>query len=553
MNKEENISVINSDIPKSVKNFRKTCFCKTLTFKLFISLIFLFIIIFFITTIILINQNKKQILEIVEKNIIRTGDIIKRSTRYSMLLNRREDVYQIIKTIGNEPEVAGIKVYNKLGIVSFAHNDSLIDKKVDMSSVECAPCHSIRNPKLYLTTEERIRIFVNDKGERIIGLIIPIENEKDCSNNFCHAHSEEQRILGVIDVQMSLTSVDKIIQENRDSLIFHSIMITLIISVFSGIFIYLMVHRRVKSLIKGTKELAKGNYDYRIDLESSDELGELSKDFNLMADNLKKALEEIKSLNENLNIKVKEKTDQLKEIYNHINQIERIASLGKLSATVAHELNNPLEGILTFSKLIIKKLNNNLDDEEKKKIIQYMELIAAESERCGNIVKNLLLFSRTGESNVTTNDLISILERSLMLINHHLKLNNIKLEKDFCCKYLEFECDKNQIQQAILAVLINAIEAMPEGGTLSLKVNCENNLVYIRITDTGVGIPQENLNKIFEPFFSTKPGGKGTGLGLSVAYGVVKQHQGNIIIKSEVNKGTTVTLIFPKKAIAEMG
>ncbi len=534
-------------------NLEKTCFCKTLTFKLFVSLIFLFIIIFFVTTIILINQNKKQIIEIVEKNIIRTGDIIKRSTRYSMLLNRREDVYQIIKTIGNEPEVAGIKVYNKLGIVSFAHNDSLINKKVNMSSVECAPCHSIQNPKLYLTTEERTRIFMNDKGERIIGLIIPIENEKECSNNFCHAHSEEQRILGVIDVQMSLASVDRIIQKNRNSLIFYSVLITLIISIFSGIFIYLMVHKKVKYLIKGTKELAKGNYDYRISLESADELGELSRDFNFMADSLKKALEEIKALNENLNIKVKEKTEQLKEIYNHVNQIERIASLGKLSATVAHELNNPLEGILTYSKLIIKKLNNNLNDEEKKKIIQYLELIAAESERCGNIVKNLLLFSRSGETKVAANDLINILERSLMLINHHLQLNSIKLEKDFCCRYLEFECDKNQIQQAVLAILINAIEAMPEGGTLKLKVNCENNFVYIKITDTGVGIPKENLDKIFEPFFSTKPGGKGTGLGLSVVYGIVKQHQGKIEIQSEVNKGTTVTLIFPKKAIAEMG
>ena len=532
---------------------QKFCFCKTLTFKLSVSLILLFIIIFFITTIILINQNKQQVLEIVERNIVRTGDIIKRSTRYSMLLNRREDVYQTIKTIGNEPEVAGIKVYNKLGVISFAHNDSLINKIVDMTSDECSPCHSIQNPKLYLTTDERTRIFTNHKGEKVIGLIIPIENEKECSNNSCHAHSEDQKILGVIDVQMSLASVDEIINKNKNYLIYHSVLITLIISVFSGVFIWIMVHKKAQVLIKGTKELAKGNYDYRINLKSSDELGDLSNHFNVMADNLKKALDEIKALNENLNIKVKEKTQQLKEIYSHVNQIERIASLGKLSATVAHELNNPLEGILTYSKLIIKKLNNNVNDEDKKKIIQYLELIASESERCGNIVKNLLLFSRSGETNIAPNDLISILERSLMLINHHLQLHNIQLDKDFCCRYLEFDCDKNQIQQALVAILINAIEAMPEGGTLTVKVNCENNFVYIRITDTGVGIPQENINKIFEPFFSTKAGGKGTGLGLSVVYGIVKQHQGKIEVQSEVNKGTTVTLIFPKKLVAEMG
>lgn len=149
--------------------------------------------------------------------------------------------------------------------------------------------------------------------------------------------------------------------------------------------------------------------------------------------------------------------------------------------------------------------------------------------------------------------MISIIDRSLLLINHHLHLNNIKLEKDFCCNYLEFECDKNQIQQAILAILINAIEAMPEGGTLAIKVFCSDSIINIIISDTGVGISKENLDKIFEPFFSTKPGGKGTGLGLSVVYGIVKQHQGKISIESEVNKGTKVTLTFPKKIIAEMG
>lgn len=527
--------------------------CKTLAFRLILLLILLFMVIFTITTIITINQNRKHIMEIVNKNIIRTGDIIKRSTHYSMLLNRREDVHQIVKTIGNEPEVERINVYNKQGVISFSDADSLINKKVDMASAECSPCHSIQNPKLYLESAERTRIFINSKGQRVIGLIIPIENEAHCSNAECHAHPQYQKILGVIDVQMSLASIDEKIDQNKKSLIINSILITFIISLFSGIFIWVVVHSKVRELIRGTKEISKGNYDFRINLKSNDELGELSGHFNEMTANLQRALNEIKALNENLNFKIKEKTEQLKNIYDHVNQIERIASLGKLSATVAHELNNPLEGILTYSKLIIKKLNNNLSDEDKKKLISYLELIASEAERCGNIVKNLLLFSRSSEKNVSVNDLISIIERSLLLINHHLQLNNIKLDKDYCCNYLEFECDKNQIQQAILAILINSIEAMPEGGTLGVKVFCANSFVNIIISDTGVGIPKENLDRIFEPFFSTKPGGKGTGLGLSVVYGIVKQHQGKINIESEVNKGTKVKLTFPLKLITEMG
>ncbi len=527
--------------------FKKSKICNTLAFRLTLSLILLFIIIFTITTYILIRQNQNHIMEIVEKNIIRTGDIIKRSTRYSMLLNRRVDVHQTIKTIGDEPEVEAINVYNKQGKISFSDTDSLIGKSVNMNSVECAPCHSIENSKLYLEINERTRIFENTKGERVIGLIIPIENETECSNNACHAHSAEQKILGVIDVQMSLQSVDKKIKENKNSLILNSFLITIIVSLFSGFFIWLMVHTRIRELIKGTKEISKGNYTYRIKLESKDELGEFSESFNKMAENLQKALTEIKELNESLNIKIKEKTEQIKNIYDHVNQIERIASLGKLSATVAHELNNPLEGILTYSKLLIRKLKNGYNEEEVKKMISYLELIAQESERCGNIVKNLLLFSRSAEKNIQINDLISILERSLMLINHHLKLNNITLEKDFCCNYLEFECDKNQLQQALLAILINAIEAMPEGGKLTVKVFCANSFVNIIITDTGIGIPKENLKRIFEPFFSTKTEGKSTGLGLSVVYGIVKQHNGRIEVQSEVNKGTSVILTFPKK------
>ncbi len=533
--------------------FRTIKIFNTLAFKLIISLFILFLIIFSVITYVNIQKNKEHIMDIVEKNIIRTGDIIKRSTHYSMLLNRREDVHQIIKTIGNEPEVERINVYNKQGIISFSDDSLLLNKKVDMTSAECSPCHSIENPKLYLKIEERTRIFTNNNGDKVIGLIIPIENEPNCSNAVCHAHPEEQKLLGVIDVQMSLKSVENKIEQNKKTQIINSVIVALVISLFSGIFVWIMVHLKVRELINGTKEIAKGNYDFRINLKSKDELGELSHHFNNMTAHLQKALNEIKSLNENLNLKIKEKTEQLKSIYNHVNQIEKIASLGKLSATVAHELNNPLEGILTYSKLILKKLKNNLNEEDKSKIINYLELIAFEADRCGNIVKNLLLFSRAGETNFLPNDLISIIERSLMLINHHLQLNNIKLEKNLCCNYLEMECDKNQIQQAILAILINAVEAMPEGGKLSIKVYCLESLVYIVITDTGIGIPKENLDKIFEPFFTTKQGAKGTGLGLSVVYGIVKQHHGKITVESELNKGTQVTLIFPKKILSEMG
>lgn len=188
---------------------------KTLAFRLFIYLIILFIFIFSITTYFLIEREETKIYNIVESNITRTGDIIKRSTHYSMLLNRKEDIQQIIKTIGNEPGFEIINVYNKRGEISFSSKENFIGKMVNMDSAECSPCHSISNPKMYLKTEERIRIFNTRTGDRIIGLIIPIENEKDCTTSECHAHEPETKILGVIDIQMSLQSIDEIIHRSK--------------------------------------------------------------------------------------------------------------------------------------------------------------------------------------------------------------------------------------------------------------------------------------------------------------------------------------------------
>lgn len=524
---------------------------RTLAFRLFISLIVILIIVFSINTFYSINRQESQIMHLVEISAIRNSDIIKRSTRYGMLVNRREDVHQIIQTVGDEPGVEGIRIYNKRGEIIFSTKEEEIFKKEDLNSVSCNPCHAVSYPRANLTDKERIRIFHKENGDRILGLINPIRNEEECSNVACHVHPPNVEILGVLDVQMSLESIDKQIAENRNNLILSSIIITLLIAFFSGIFIWIMVYARVKELIDGTKAISSGNLDYTLDIKANDELGELANDFNVMSKNLSKAYTEIKEWNENLNQKVSEKTNQLKEIYEHVVQIEKIASLGKLSATVAHELSNPLEGILTYSKLIMRKLNNSDKYPEKEKILSYLQLIAAESDRCGNIVKNLLLFSRTSEKEISKNDIVSLIERSLMLVAHHLEINNVKLTKNYDAEYFEIDCDKNQIQQSLVAILINAVEAMPNGGELTVQFKIEHPNIKLVISDTGIGIPEENLNQIYEPFFTTKTSGKGTGLGLSIVYGIVQQHNGKISVESKINEGTKISIVFPIKYVKE--
>jgi two-component system NtrC family sensor kinase len=221
--------------------------------------------------------------------------------------------------------------------------------------------------------------------------------------------------------------------------------------------------------------------------------------------------------------------------------------LGKLSATVAHELNNPLEGVLTYAKLIGRRLRTKAESTpEIQTTLEDLNLIIRETERCGNIVKNLLLFSRKQVSEFGLVPVRQIVDKAERLVNHHFEISNVHFQAMYPATEATLLCDENQIQQALVALFVNAVEAMPDGGTLSVRVSqdANNRHVRIQVQDTGIGIQQADMPHVFEPFFSTKHEGQGVGLGLSVVYGIIDRHGGKISVQSEVGKGTTFTLDF---------
>lgn len=473
------------------------------------------------------------------------SDLIKKSTRYGMLLNRREDVYHIIKTLGSEIGVEEISIYNKQGVIIYSTHQDQINKKVDLTSKVCIGCHNTNSPLQTLAKKDKTRIYKNKRNERVLGLLNPIINEPDCSNADCHAHSPEVKVLGVLDVGVSLKRLDQIIQTSTKETIISSLVMMLIVSVFSGLFIINMVNKPLRKIRKGIEEVGNGNLNYKIALNSNTELGNVANRFDEMSTKLNDAYEEIKRWSDTLTDKVEEKTNELKNIYNQVYQIEKLASLGKLSATVAHELNNPLAGILTLSKLVVKKIKTSAHSENFKETLDYLQLIANESARCGQIVKDLLIFSHTEPDEFAKENLLKIIDNCVTLIDHHLEINGIELIKDYSEEPIILYCNANKIQQALMSLLINSIEAMINKGKLTINLATDEKNVTIRIIDEGIGISDKDLPHIFEPFYSTKEASSGTGLGLAVAYGIITKHDGRIEVEKTSKEGTTFKIILP--------
>jgi len=486
----------------------------------------------------------------------RITETIKRGTRYGMLHNRSDATHQIVGSIGSQPGIEKISIFNKAGEIKFSTDEREISTRVDKSAEACHACHEREGQTTQasssiphqLTRAERTRIFTDPAGQRVLSVINPIENEPSCANSDCHAHSPETKVLGMINVRMSLEPVDLAITKSRRRMLIDLFLATSLLSVVFAGLIWAMVHKPVHRLIVGTRRVATGDLDYKIRISSRDEVGKLAASFNLMTGELKRAHDEINDWTKTLEERVAAKTAQLQQAHETVVRVERLASIGKLAAIVAHEINNPLAGILVYAKLLLKRLNREAisgkKDEEAK---TFLETIANESARCGDIVKGLLQFSRQSRPNAEPNDINEIIRESLRLVHHKLELANVRVDTLLDESLARVVCDGPQIKQAFVALLINACEAVhqDEGVITIASRRLPMGSTVIRISDNGMGMDQETKQQIFEPFFTTKEQGKGVGLGLAVVYGIITSHAGEIDVESEPGHGTTFVIRLP--------
>jgi two-component system NtrC family sensor kinase len=309
------------------------------------------------------------------------------------------------------------------------------------------------------------------------------------------------------------------------------------------------VHRPVRELAATLGKLARGDYSARYEREDIAEFAHLGASLNDTARELERANAKLVEWAQTLERRVEEKTAELRRAQEQMINVERMASLGKLAAVVAHEINNPLASVVTYSKLLLRRLSQQAElsaaDQQLKEIL---EAIAGESSRCGEIVSSLLLFARRTASHLEPADVNEVVRKVLFLIKHQLDLAQVKPELTLAPGLPPLVCDAAQLEQALLALCINAVEAMSDGGTLKLRTARDEGLLRIHVADTGVGIPEEVKGHIFEPFYTTKGGqgeGKGLGLGLAVVYGIMQRVGGTVEVESELGHGATFTLSFP--------
>ncbi|MFN8239712.1 MAG: ATP-binding protein [Bacteroidales bacterium] len=487
----------------------------------------------------IIHQNGNNIASLVEGALYR-----------SMLENDRaslQNTLDIINTMSGVDDVNMYDIDNNLAYSSISNIENHSDP-------DCKRCHFDLN-KMFSDREKSYRIIDvnsecsmnhNNNNARHLLIKSPILNSPSCYTAACHAHDEKEEVLGSLMIKFPLKDLDAALDKSAKDYFLIAALITLFLVVSLIFLTTKKIRKPLNALILASEAVARGDKNMRMEIKPNQlsDMRMVSSAFNDMLDNLQKATNELQNWSHQLEYKVRKKSEELGQAQNELINIERIASLGRLSLSVAHEINNPLSGILVYSKLIQKQLaSQEVDQQRKDAMLKHLKFIENEAKRCGDIVKGLLDFSRKDQNDFEPRHLHEILIETYELMTHSMKVANVSFLSDFSAKQDLIFCSPNQIKQICVALLVNAMEATTENGEIIFRTaNPDDTHVRIDISDNGVGISEEDLPHIFEPFFSTKEKTSGIGLGLAIVHGIIQNHKGRIEVKSVRGNGTTMSI-----------
>lgn len=509
---------------------------RSLKTKIILSVVLVVVVIEGVFLYLNIRSLSQQMIEKTEEEAFNLSETIRLSIRYAMIKDRRDEYQRIIDDVAQRKGIVEVRIFNKAGEITVSSDRTKVGTVVDMKAEACYGCHREGEARVLLPSDSKTRIYHTEDKKRLLGLINPIYNEPSCFP--CHPRTIN--VLGVLDTMVTLEEFDKERAQLYNRMMLSGVVSVVVLSLLLGLLFTRFVERPINRLLAATKRAAEGDLDQTVRIKSHDELGELSDSFNHMILELKRSRDAIEGWTQTLEKRVEERTHELQQVQNQLIRAGKMAALGELAAGVAHEINNPLTGVLTFSSLILKKM------DEAHPWRRDMENIVQQTTRCRNIVKGLLDFTRQRKPDKRVTDLHQLIDRTLDLLENQARFQNVKINKEYRDDLPRVSIDGDQIQQVFMNILINAADAMGDhGGTLTIRTAVLDGMVEIAFADTGCGIPQEHLSKVFTPFFTTKETGKGTGLGLAISYVIVQGHGGDIEVESEVGKGATFRVKLP--------
>ena len=526
-------------------------FRNSLKFKVGFHLMIALIVAVFIFSLVMVRNNREELLQQVQNNSSQLSRVVISSARFAMLQNQPSHVDRIIQDVGDQEDIEKVRILSKDGVIIHSSEKEEIGRRVDQEAEACLTCHLNEQSRLQSPMFGRTRFFSNQHGKRMLGSTAVIHNEPTCVDAGCHKSTREQPVLGVLDIVYPLDAIESTLRSNTYTVFALSFGFILLAGLLVSYLIHRVIYLPLSDLDHGAEKLAAGNLENMIPVRSKDEFGQLAKSFNSMTRALRKSRVELEDWGRTLEQKVEDATQELHKAQAESARSEKLASVGLLAAGIAHELNNPLTGVLTFSYLVRKNLPDGSPDAED------LDLVIRETKRCAAIIRRLLDFSREKTPEKTFSNLNILVDEAVQLIAQSAQVKDIEVTTDLDEQLPEIWIDENLIKQVIMNMLVNAQHAIESEGWINIKTRlitageCPESIAdaqemaEITITDSGCGIPESDLQRIFDPFFTTKGVGKGTGLGLSVSHGTVESHGGVIEVESIVGKGTEFHIYLP--------
>ncbi len=488
----------------------------------------------------LIQRQEKELLGYAVKYGSSFIDHVKENARNEMLAFRPLLVQQTLEVLGSGEGVINVRILDAKGRIAYS---SIKEKKgvsLNKNEAPCISCHSKplgkREMPLWAINREK-------EGYRVLTIVRTIHNEPACYTSSCHIHPEEQKIIGFVKADLSLSILDETLKKQKIAITAFLIGFICLLSGVLCTILWNIVSVPLSMLTHGMKQVAAGELDYVVEIKTKDEIGELAGAFNAMTADLSIAKKELIEWGTTLEKKVEKKTEEIRKAQAQLVHSEKLASLGRMAAGVAHEINSPLTGIVTFGYLLQKKFPEGSEER------QDIDVIIEQANRCSNIIKGLLGFARATSVEKGLVNLNDVINSSLNMIRHKADFFNVKIVLNLDETLQHIMANASQIQQVFLNMIINAADAMEGKGSFTITtqkvIDDGKSFAEVIFTDTGHGISEENLPKLFEPFFTTKPVGKGTGLGLAVSHGIIQDHGGKMLVRSKLGEGTSFFVRLP--------